>query len=115
METETLLPIGSVVLLYGGEKKIMIYGRMQEEASTKKMYDYTACLYPEGNISQDFTYLFNHSDIEEVIFRGYSDADDEVFLEYLSNLKEEKRQPIKRDEPITKNQNQEKPRKIIID
>ena len=43
------LPIGSVVLLKNGRKKIMIYGRKQMHVETGEEWDYLACLYPEGN------------------------------------------------------------------
>jgi len=82
-----LLPLGSIVLLENGEKKIMIYGRRQNAVKTNEKYDYVACLYPEGNISDEFTYLFNHSDIREVVFEGFSDDDDKAFLEYLATIK----------------------------
>ncbi|WP_374018205.1 DUF4176 domain-containing protein [Paenibacillus thiaminolyticus] len=45
-----LLPNGSVVLLKGGKKRVMIYGRLQKTGDTDKLWDYIACLYPEGNI-----------------------------------------------------------------
>ena len=80
---DNLLPIGSVVLLKSGEKKIMIYGRMQMALDSNDQYDYVACLYPEGNISEEYTYLFNHSDINEVIFKGYADEDEEAFKQLL--------------------------------
>lgn len=81
-----LLPLGTIVILQNGEKKIMIYGRKQMEATTQKVYDYVACLYPEGNINEEYSYLFNHDDIQDIIFRGYSDADEETFLAYISHL-----------------------------
>ena len=74
------LPIGSVVLLKGGTKRTMIYGRMQLSIDTGKMYDYIACFYPEGNVSENFTFLFDHSQIEKVIFEGFSDEEDESFV-----------------------------------
>ena len=116
---ENLLPIGSIVLLKNGEKKIMIYGRMQQDANTKKMYDYVACLYPEGNINAEYSYLFNHEDIKELIFRGYSDADEEEYQEFLGTLSETGENNPK-EEPKTppqKNQEQprKEPRKIILD
>jgi len=78
------LPLGSVVILEDGEKTIMIYGRKQIHAETEKEYDYVACLYPEGNLNDDFTYLFNHEQIKDVIHVGYSnDADNEFVAEYL--------------------------------
>ena len=44
-----LLPIGSVVLLNEGTKKLMIYGVMQSDTENNQ-YDYVGVLYPEGNI-----------------------------------------------------------------
>lgn len=39
-----LLPIGSVVTLKEGTKKLMIMGRLQQNMKTKKIYDYAGCL-----------------------------------------------------------------------
>ena len=80
------LPVGSVVLLKNGQKKIMIYGRRQRRISDDNEYDYIACLYPEGNINEDFMYLFNHEDIETVVYRGYSDAEEEAFVAKLNEV-----------------------------
>ena len=78
------LPLGTIVILKEGEKAIMIYGRKQLHATTREEYDYVACLYPEGNINEEFTYLFDHDQINEVIHTGYSDdADKEFVAEFL--------------------------------
>ena len=78
------LPLGSIVILKEGEKAIMIYGRKQLHATTREEYDYVACLYPEGNINEEFTYLFDHDQINEVVHTGYSDdADKEFVAEFL--------------------------------
>ena len=45
-------------------------------AESNEIYDYVACLYPEGNISDEYTYLFNHSDISEVVFKGYVNGEE---------------------------------------
>ncbi len=81
---KTYLPIGSVVLLKNGSKKIMIYGRRQRRVTDDFEYDYLACLYPDGNIGEDYMYLFNHEDIETVVFRGYSDAEEESYVVELN-------------------------------
>lgn len=81
---KSYLPIGSIVLLKNGKKKVMIYGRRQKRVTDEHEYDYIACLYPEGNISEDYMYLFNHEDIETVVYRGYSDAEEESFIDYLN-------------------------------
>lgn len=39
-----LLPIGSVVTLKEGTKRLMIIGRLQQNVRTKKVYDYAGCL-----------------------------------------------------------------------
>lgn len=83
---KTYLPIGSIVILKNGQKKIMIYGRRQRRVTDEHEYDYIACLYPEGNINEDYMYLFNHEDIETVVFRGFSDAEEESFVAKLNTL-----------------------------
>ena len=41
-----ILPLGSVITLKKGRKKLMIIGRIQEERSSGILYDYAAVLYP---------------------------------------------------------------------
>ncbi|MBS4189645.1 DUF4176 domain-containing protein [Bacillus sp. FJAT-49705] len=79
---ETLLPIGSVVILKEGTKKLLIYGRKQLllKEDGPKMYDYVSCFYPEGHINADYTFVFNQADIHEVIFKGYVDEDESKFV-----------------------------------
>ncbi|MCR3758701.1 DUF4176 domain-containing protein [Clostridium felsineum] len=78
-----ILPIGSVVLLKGANKKLMIYGLKQEDIEAKVTYDYVGCLFPEGNIDANSNYLFNGVDIEKVYFVGYMDEEQEKFLESI--------------------------------
>lgn len=40
---QELLPIGSVVVLKEGTKKLMIIGRLQQNVKTKNLYDYAGC------------------------------------------------------------------------
>lgn len=89
MKIKDLLPIGSIVRLHDGEKRLMIIGIMQSDASGNgKEYDYLGILYPEGHIGDRFQYLFNQEDIEEVIFRGFEDDERVEFLNKLTNLYE---------------------------
>ena len=78
------LPIGSVVLLHNGTKKIMIYGRKQLSQNDNKEYDYVACLFPEGNINENYTFLFNQENIREVVFRGYENEEEQEFQKLLN-------------------------------
>ena len=47
------LPLGSVVRLKGAECRVMICGRLQQDAATDALYDYSACLYPMGFLGAD--------------------------------------------------------------
>ena len=64
----------------------MIYGRRQIEVKIKLIYDYVACFYPEGNISVQYTFIFNHDDIETVIFKRYSDEEDVQFQKVIFEM-----------------------------
>ena len=78
-----LLPIGSVVLLNDGEKKLMIYGIKQFNKEANQEYDYVSCLYPEGNLTPEYNFVFNHEDIEKIYFTGYVDDEFEIFRKGL--------------------------------
>lgn len=79
-----LLPIGSIVLLKDATKKMMIYGIKQSQVTdTEKEYDYIGVLYPEGNMGEKFQFLFNHEDIQSIIFRGYEDIERQTFIKNL--------------------------------
>ena len=89
MKIKELLPIGTIVLLKDGEKRLMINGILQTDMNkTQKNYDYIGILYPEGHIREGFQYLFNHEDISEIIFRGFEDSERDEFLDKLSKIYE---------------------------
>ena len=88
---EKFLPIGSVVKLKGGQKRLMITGFLQmeqEEDGQKSVWDYIGCLYPEGMITSEINYLFNHSQIEEVYFIGLVDEEEKEFKKKLVEVAE---------------------------
>lgn len=81
---DKLLPIGSVVLLKSGIRKLMIIGiKPIREEEPDKVYDYIGVLYPEGYLGGKSCYLFCHDDINDVIFRGYENPEREAFIHYL--------------------------------
>ncbi|UOY91223.1 DUF4176 domain-containing protein [Ectobacillus sp. JY-23] len=81
---DKLLPNGSIVLLKEGEKRLVIYGRKQLLMRQEPvMYDYIGCFYPEGYINPDYTFVFNHEDIEDIVFVGFSDEEEEKFATLL--------------------------------
>lgn len=80
-EIKDLLPIGTVVHLKGGGKRLMIYGVLQADSSKPNAeYDYIGVLYPEGNIGIKGQYLFMHKDIEKIYFRGFEDIERQEFI-----------------------------------
>ena len=90
IKIKDLLPIGSIVILKDGEQPLMIYGIMQLDGEwglfkKPKEYHYVSLTYPQGNLGPGMIYLFNHEDIQEIIFRGYEDEERDKFLDELSN------------------------------
>ena len=83
MNVKELLPIGSVVLMNGGTKKLMIYGVKQTDQEDNQLYDYIGVVYPEGNMGEGTQFLFNHEHINKIVFYGYSDVEREEFIEKL--------------------------------
>ena len=82
---KNLLPIGSVVLLKGGDKRIMICGRIQANAGDNTIYDYSACYYPQGIVDSASMFFFNRDAIDRVFFLGFQDAEEIAFREEVLN------------------------------
>ena len=82
---ENLLPIGSVVLLKGGNKRIMICGRIQAKDGENVIYDYSACYYPEGIIDPEYMFFFNRDAIEKIYFIGFQDNEELEFRDKVLN------------------------------
>ena len=82
-----LLPIGSIVKVKGMEQRMMVYGVLQKgKATGDRVFDYIAVPYPEGIHDSRLSIGFNHSEVEEVVFRGYEDKDREAFLLILEAI-----------------------------
>lgn len=63
------LPIGTVVMLVGGSKKVMITGYRSKNADADKVFDYNGCVFPEG-LMENIYCLFDASQIEDVLYMG---------------------------------------------
>lgn len=82
--TVDYLPIGSIVRLEDGTKKLMITGYCTVPAeSPDVVYDYCGCLYPEGILNSEENYVFDHDQIEEVSFIGYEDDESKEFKKVI--------------------------------
>jgi hypothetical protein len=83
------LPVGSVVLLKGGKKRVLIIGRQQHERDGTGSWDYLGCVYPEGFLGEEYAYLFDHDQIERVFFIGFQDGEELTFQDRLLSAGEE--------------------------
>lgn len=81
-----LLPIGSVVLLEKSKKSLMIIGRFQRSSQGGTLYDYAGCYFPEGLISATHSLLFNHEQIEKILYKGFINNDENTFKENLIKI-----------------------------
>ncbi len=74
------LPIGSIVLLNNGTKKLMITGFcVAANNDQSQIFDYSGCLYPEGMLSSNEVALFNHDQIKQIYAIGFSDEEEKNF------------------------------------
>lgn len=89
---EKYLPIGSVVLLKNGTKKLMISSYLifsAGEEKERKMFDYGGCPFPEGIIESEYAIGFNHEDIAEVIHVGLEDDEQKKLNDVLNKTAED--------------------------
>ena len=87
---EKFLPIGTVVKLKDASKRLMIAGycAFDNKRNTEKMWDYIACLYPEGLISPNRMCFFNHEQIDKIFYYGLKDEEMEKFEIELKKMVE---------------------------
>lgn len=91
-QNEKYLPIGTVVMLKGGTKRIMITGFSAIEGNEeKKIWDYSGCLFPEGILVLGQAALFNHSQIEKIEYMGYIDDEEKEFKLKLKEIQDRER------------------------
>jgi len=84
---EKYLPVGTVVLLKNGSKRTMITGFCSMEGeNTNKVWDYSGCFYPEGILTSNQTFLFDHEQIAKIFHMGLKDDDEE--REFKRKIKE---------------------------
>lgn len=84
------LPLGTVCLLKGAKKKIMVTGFCVKGNETgDKVFDYLGCLYPEGIISSDQNLLFDNEQIAEIYFKGYESEEDKEFKRKINEVLKE--------------------------
>lgn len=73
-----LLPIGTVIRQKGARLPLMIIGYYPYDQN-KKMWQYTGVDLFLGTGSPDGKYAFNGDEIEEILFRGYTNEEGDAF------------------------------------
>lgn len=104
---EKYLPIGTVVKLIGGDVALMITGfcikpqgkikgiKGEIENTEDKYFDYSACPYPTGIMNTEINVVFNHENIEGIVYMG---LESKLHDEYNKFLKEEMKKMDKKEE-----------------
>lgn len=101
MERIDYLPLGSVVYLKEGTKKVLVVARglITKNGDDVIFFDYGGVPYPEG-VHDDQMAYFQHDGISKVVFKGYTDFDDEATVdkinEYVKNHPKIKKGDIKK-------------------
>lgn len=80
-----LLPIGSVVLLEGGTKKVMITGYYSKPVGSDRIYDYNGCVFPEGLLETVYC-LFDRNQISRTLHVGYESEKYEDYMKELASM-----------------------------
>ena len=82
---EKYLPLGTVVLLEGGTKRVMITGFATASSGDPELiYDYAGCMYPQGFITSNQTVLFDPDQLQQIYHFGLIDPE---WVEFQDNLK----------------------------
>jgi Uncharacterized protein conserved in bacteria len=103
MEKVDFLPLGTIVSLKGSVKKSVIIARglATKLGEDTKYFDYGGVTYPEGLIGDSIQY-FNVDSIDEVVFKGFSDADDVRMVKNINSWVE--KSPFERGDLFELNQ-----------
>ena len=105
---EKYLPVGSVVLLKEGTKRVMINGFCTMDAKNpEKIYDYSGVLFPEGSLSSDQALLFDHEQIARIDYLGLQDEEEKEFKIQLNQLMAKTSTEDIINATISSNENQE--------
>lgn len=99
-----MLPIGSIFYLKEGTSKLMILNRgaVIEQDNKQLMFDYSGCIYPQGLVP-DQVYYFNKENVDEVVFKGLIDSDEERFQKLYDDWMKENKSKFEKgkvEEPL---------------
>ncbi len=78
-----MIPIGSVVLIHGIESKIMIIGHYPKRDNSE-VKDYLGVGYLRGIIEESECCMFNHEEINEILFKTELNEEDQQYYQMLT-------------------------------
>lgn len=80
-------PIGSVVMLIGGTRRVMILGYGRYLANDPDhVYDYVGCAYPDGYVGAENAVLFNNDQIASIVYLGLQNVEATQFGEHVAEV-----------------------------
>jgi hypothetical protein len=90
------LPIGSIVMLKDGDKRLMIIGKglKKAESNGERIYDYCAVMSPEGLVSPNNMIGFDRDSIDRIYFLGYVDEYEDILNQQLEEYLAENREGV---------------------
>ena len=81
------LAIGTVVMLKGEGKKVMVIGYFGQDSQGHNV-DYMGVVYPQGYLSEDAIVGFDQNEVIQVLHEGYKDLEQERFFNQLRAYEE---------------------------
>ena len=93
----SILPIGTIVYLKEGSQKLMILNRgvTIDQNGESVLFDYSAAFLSNG-IKPRTVVLLNRDDVDKVVYKGYTDEEEERFAEIYQSWLDENATTIKR-------------------
>lgn len=93
------LPAGTVVLLKNANKRLMIVGYQRYAlGEPEKIYDYAGVYFPEGFLAPDKIALFDHDQIDRIIFMGLQSGEQIAYGEALAQAIRENQEKIAQED-----------------
>lgn len=88
--SEKILPLGSIIYLKEGTAKLMVVGRGAsfDNGEGQTFSDYIGVVYPNGIDPQDALF-FNNEDIDQIVFEGFTDEEEERYVRVYEEWKED--------------------------
>lgn len=74
---------------------ILNRGPIIEVNNEPTIFDYSGCFYPQGLVPEK-VYYFNHENIDEIVFEGFKDSEDERFQKLFAEWREQNKGKIKK-------------------